>query len=230
MGCLAGPVSSWPSGVAMEAGLRLPRAAPCQMGPCSNGQGAAPRALQSTPLRRGRAELEERAARLEAQYADESIPVPRPPVRRACALGGPLRFTGCAHTVPGCALRAECLLRRRCAHLCRRRLPAYVLLTSFCVSLPRPAACAALRSTGEASCCARWPSSSGRAAPAACTTACATCGSLSTRRSGGWSGWRPEAGLALACGAASATWPAAPASCAALQCSGIILHGAQRIP
>lgn len=35
--------------------------------------------MQSTPLRRGRAELEERAARLEAQYADESIPVPRPP-------------------------------------------------------------------------------------------------------------------------------------------------------
>jgi hypothetical protein len=31
--------------------------------------------MQSTPLRRGRGELEERAARLEAQYADESVPV-----------------------------------------------------------------------------------------------------------------------------------------------------------
>jgi pyridoxine/pyridoxamine 5'-phosphate oxidase len=35
--------------------------------------------MQSTPLHRGRAELEERAARLERQYADESVPVPRPP-------------------------------------------------------------------------------------------------------------------------------------------------------
>lgn len=35
--------------------------------------------MQSMPLRRGRAELEERAARLEAQYADESVRVPRPP-------------------------------------------------------------------------------------------------------------------------------------------------------
>ncbi|EFN55311.1 hypothetical protein CHLNCDRAFT_134278 [Chlorella variabilis] len=35
--------------------------------------------MQSTPLRHGRRELEERAARLEAQYSDESVAVPRPP-------------------------------------------------------------------------------------------------------------------------------------------------------
>ncbi|KAL4858803.1 Pyridoxine/pyridoxamine 5'-phosphate oxidase 1 [Chlorella vulgaris] len=35
--------------------------------------------MQSVPLRHGRGELEQRAERLEQQYADESVPVPRPP-------------------------------------------------------------------------------------------------------------------------------------------------------
>jgi pyridoxine/pyridoxamine 5'-phosphate oxidase len=50
---------------------------PCS--PCRALQIGALASMQSTPLRHGRQELEERAERLERQYADESVPVPRPP-------------------------------------------------------------------------------------------------------------------------------------------------------
>lgn len=49
---------------------------PCSSSPCHRGhQIGALVSMQSIPLQRGRRELEERAARLEAQYADESKPV-----------------------------------------------------------------------------------------------------------------------------------------------------------
>lgn len=42
---------------------------------CRGHQIGALVSMQSTPLHRGRAELEERAARLEKQYADETVRV-----------------------------------------------------------------------------------------------------------------------------------------------------------
>lgn len=186
--------------------------------------------MQSIPLRRGRAELEERAERLERQYADESIPVravlccavlcraafgvwqgwhvppilgpslalacpqvPRPPhwggfllrplsvefwqvgaslgsCRRQLLGGDVMRG------VHGCSESRNHSIRRAREAFNTTKL---MFLSSF-----------QQHHYSEGAHCMHHTLCARRAAPPACTTACATCGPMWTRVSGAWSAWR----------------------------------------
>lgn len=147
--------------------------------------------MQSVPLRHGRGELEQRAERLEQQYADESVPVR---CAASCcagkmAYGGQPVTVRCRETAFGTSCCYGLVVRSSIAPLpyqhgallscCirgtdERSMIAHALLICSPPAPLIPHRRCPARHTGAALCCARCASSSGRAGPAACTTGCGT--------------------------------------------------------